>query len=116
MSRYLISFPPTEAMTAAAEELPPTIAYDAHRVIAAARAAGVLVASGGIDESFRPFRVDESGHILDDLYADRPVPPHGGYTILSVPNADVARVWAARIAAACRCPQEVRRFQVDPDS
>lgn len=113
MSRYLISFP-TEAMTAAAEELP-TIAYDAHRVIAAARAAGVLVASGGIDESFRPFRVDESGHILDDLYADRPV-PHGGYTILSVPNADVARVWAARIAAACRCPQEVRRFQVDPDS
>ena len=40
----------------------------------------------------------------------------GGYTIIEVPTAAEAYEWAAKIAVACRCPQEVREFQYDPES
>jgi len=40
----------------------------------------------------------------------------GGYTVLEVPARDEALRWAARIAVACRCRQEVRVFQDDPES
>ncbi len=40
----------------------------------------------------------------------------GGYTIIEVPTAAEAYEWAAKIAVACRCAQEVREFQYDPES
>jgi hypothetical protein len=33
-----------------------------------------------------------------------------------VPSRDEAIVWAARIAKACRCDQELREFGFDPES
>jgi hypothetical protein len=36
----------------------------------------------------------------------------GGFTIIDVPDEEAARTWAARVAAACLWPHEVRRFQV----
>ena len=41
-------------------------------------------------------------------------PLDGGMTVIDVPIRDEAIAWAARIAAACRCPQEVRAFGDDP--
>ena len=38
----------------------------------------------------------------------------GGLTILDVPSREEALQWAAKIAAACRCAQEVREFMTDP--
>jgi hypothetical protein len=38
----------------------------------------------------------------------------GGFTILDLPTRDAALEWAAKIATACRCAQEVREFQYDP--
>ena len=40
----------------------------------------------------------------------------GGFTVLELPSRDEAVAWAARIAKACRCDQELRVFQFDPQS
>jgi hypothetical protein len=42
--------------------------------------------------------------------------PNGGYTILELPSREAALEWAAKIAVACRCSQEVRAFGYDPAS
>jgi hypothetical protein len=40
----------------------------------------------------------------------------GGFTVLELPSRDEAIAWAARIAKACRCDQELRVFGFDPQS
>jgi hypothetical protein len=37
----------------------------------------------------------------------------GGFTVVDVPSRAEALAWAARIAQACRCAQEVRPFLAD---
>ena len=39
----------------------------------------------------------------------------GGFTIVDVPHGRAALQWAAKIAVACRCAQEVREFGPDPE-
>jgi hypothetical protein len=34
----------------------------------------------------------------------------GGFSVIDVPSRDEALAWAAKIAVACRCAQEVREF------
>jgi hypothetical protein len=46
----------------------------------------------------------------------RALPLNGGFTVLELPTYEDAIVWAARIAKACRCEQELRVFQFDPVS
>jgi hypothetical protein len=38
-----------------------------------------------------------------------------GITVVDVPSREDALEWAAKIAAACRCPQEVRAIAFDPE-
>ena len=38
----------------------------------------------------------------------------GGLSIVDVPSREEALEWAAKIAVACRCAQEVREFMPDP--
>jgi hypothetical protein len=56
----------------------------------------------------------------DGTVADGPYPETkaviGGFSIIEVPSREDALEWAARIAAACRCAQEVREIGYDPDS
>ena len=40
----------------------------------------------------------------------------GGFSIVDVPSREEALKWAAKIAVACRCAQEVREFLPDPDA
>jgi hypothetical protein len=40
--------------------------------------------------------------------------PVGGFCIIDVPSRDDALAWAAKVAAGCRCAQEVRELIVDP--
>lgn len=40
----------------------------------------------------------------------------GGYAVLEVPSRELALEWAAKLADACRCAQEVRAFMDDPAS
>ncbi|MGO4192288.1 YciI family protein [Arthrobacter sp. YAF17] len=113
MTKYLISFP-GEAMVFPAEDLA-AVAAAAHAVIDEAKAAGVYVFGGGIDEDVAPVLVAGDGTVTEGTHPGHKV-PNGGYTVLELPSREAAVEWAAKIAVACRCAQEVRRFQYDPAS
>jgi hypothetical protein len=38
----------------------------------------------------------------------------GGFAVVEVPTREEALEWAAKIAATCRCAQEVRELLFDP--
>ena len=51
----------------------------------------------------------------DGRVADGPYPEAvGGFSVVDVPSREEALMWAAKIAVACRCAQEVREFMPDP--
>lgn len=113
MSKYLISFP-SAAMVVPDSELE-IVGRDAHAVIDEAKAAGVYVFAGGIDESVPPALVAADGKVTEGGYPWAP-PLDGGFTVLELPSREEAIAWAARIAKACRCDQELRVFMFDPQS
>ncbi len=113
MAKYLISFP-SAAMVLPEDEWQ-AAGRDARAVIAAAKAAGVYVFAGGIDETVTPALVSADGTVAEGGYPWAP-PLDGGFTVLELPSRDEAVAWAARIANACRCAQELRVFQFDPES
>ena len=113
MARYLISFP-SAAMVVPDNELE-AVGRDAHAVINEAKAAGVYVFGGGIDEDVPPVLVSANGMVAEGGYSWAPA-LNGGFTILELPTRADAVAWAARIAKACRCDQELRVFGFDPQS
>jgi hypothetical protein len=113
MAKYLISFP-SAAMVVPDGELE-AVGRDAHAVIEAAKAAGVYVFAGGIDEDVPPVLVSAGGTVAKGGYAWAP-PLDGGFTVLELPSCEEAVAWAARIAKACCCDQELRVFGFDPRS
>ena len=113
MAKYLISFP-SKAMVAPAGELE-AIGRDAAAVIDEAKAAGVYVFGGGIDETVPPALVSADGTAVAGGYPWAPT-LDGGFTVLELPSREEAVAWAARIAQACRCDQELRVFGFDPRS
>lgn len=113
MAKYLISFP-SAAMIVPDGELE-AVSRDAHAVIDEAKAAGVYVFGGGIDEDVPPVLVSADGSVAKGGYPWAP-PLNGGFTVLELPSLDEAVAWAARIAKACRCQQELRVFGFDPRS
>lgn len=113
MAKYLISFP-SAAMVVPDGELE-AVSRDAHAVIDAAKAAGVYVFGGGIDEAVPPVLVSADGTAADGGYPWAPT-LDGGFTVLELPSREAAVAWAARIARACRCDQELRVFMFDPQA
>ncbi len=112
MTKYLISFP-SEAMVLTDEEL--SIVSDAaHAVIEEAKAAGVYVFGGGIEEQVEPVLVSGDGSVYAEIYPGSRL--KGGFTVLELPTREAAVEWASRIAVACRCSQELREFMYDPAS
>jgi hypothetical protein len=112
MTQYLISFD-AHAMDHIPDEDFSDVANAALAVDRAAKDAGVYVFAGGLD--------GEQASIVatDGTVTDGPYPETkeviGGLTVVDVPSREDALKWAARIAAACRCAQEVRVFQPGPD-
>nr|WP_155842642.1 transcription initiation protein [Agromyces luteolus] len=99
-------------MVVTAQELP-AVSDASHAVIEEAKAAGVYVFGGGIDESVRPVLVGADGTVRAETYGTM---LDGGFTVLELPDRDAAELWARKIAAACRCSQELREFLYDPAS
>ena len=109
MAKYLITFP-----SGAMDHVP---AQELADVGLAARAccqemidAGVLVMAGGL--------ADEPGRLVatDGTVTECGRPDAvSGITVVDVPSREEALAWAATIAAACRCAQEVRAVSVDPE-
>jgi hypothetical protein len=113
MAKYLISFP-SAAMVVPDGELE-AVGRDAHAVIEQAKAAGVWVFAGGIDDDVPPVLVSADGSVAEGGYPWAP-PLDGGFTVLELTSRAEAVAWAARIAKACRCEQELRVFGFDPRS
>ena len=113
MATYLISFP-SSAMTVSEEELA-AAGRDSRAVVRQAKAAGVWVFGGGIDESVPPVMVTGNGSVLETTY-EQTRHIEGGYAVLDVETREEALEWARKIAVACRCAQEVRVFMDDPES
>lgn len=113
MTKYLISFP-SAAMVIAEEDFPQVV-EDSHAVIREIKAAGVYVFGGGINENVAPVLVAADGSASAETYPETRS-FNGGFTVLEVPTREEALVWAAKIAAACRCAQELREFGYDPES
>ena len=113
MSKYLISFP-SAAMVVPDGDWD-AVVRDSHAVIDEAKAAGVFVFAGGIDEALPPVLVSADGVVAKGGYPWAP-PLNGGFTVLELPTREEAVAWAARLAKACRCDQELRVFGYDPAS
>jgi hypothetical protein len=113
MAKYLISFP-SAAMVVPDGEWE-AVVRDSHTVIDDAKTAGVYVFGGGIDEDVPPVLVSANGAVVEGGYPWAP-PLDGGFTVLELPSRVEAVEWAARIAKACRCDQELRIFGFDPQS
>ncbi|KAA9380455.1 transcription initiation protein [Microbispora cellulosiformans] len=111
MTHFLISFP-SAAMVVSDEDFPDVV-REAHAVIQEAKDAGVYVFGGGIDEDVAPVLVAGDGTVTQGTYPQA-TRLDGGYTILDLPSREAALEWAKKIAASCRCAQEVRAFQYDP--
>jgi hypothetical protein len=111
MTKYLILFP-SGAMDVPEEE-EPDVAEAAHAVIQEAKDGGVYVFAGGLDEDVDPVVVAVDGTVTDGTYPETKE-LSGGFTVVDVPSREAALEWAAKIAVACRCAQEVREFQFDP--
>lgn len=75
----------------------------AHEVVEEAKDAGVWVFGGGL-ESRRATSRPPTGRS----------PTARGFAIVDVSSHEEALEWAAKIALACRCAQEVRELLPDP--
>jgi hypothetical protein len=111
MTRYLISFD-DGAMTFPEEDLP-DVAKAAHEVVEQAKDAGVWVFGGGLERQ-RASVVATDGTVVDGPYPEIKAVV-GGFSVVDVSSREEALTWAAKIAAACRCAQEVREILPDPD-
>lgn len=109
MPQYLISFT-AHAMDYLPDEDMPAVAKAAHAVVQEAVHAGVYVSSGGLQDQPASI-VTTDGTVTDGPYPEA----IGGYTLIDVPSREEALDWAARIAVACRCAQEVREIGFDPE-
>ncbi len=110
MTQYMISFD-DGAMTFPEEELP-DVAKAAQAVVQEARKAGVWVFGGGLEHQV-PSVVGTDGTVTDGPYPE--TKEHiGGFAVVDVPTREEALEWAAKIAVACRCAQEVFELLPDP--
>ena len=113
MTRYLISFPSAAMNDIPAEELA-AVGDAAHAVVQEAMDAGVWVFGGGLAEDVDPVLVSGDGTITAGTYPQTKE-LNGGFAVLDTPSREAAVEWAAKLAVACRCAQEIREFMPDPE-
>ena len=107
MPRYLISFD-AGAMDHIPDEDLPAVDKAAHEVVEEAMTAGVWVFGGGLEE--HAISVGTDGTVAESSNPKTV----GGFCVVDVPSREEALKWAAKMAGACRCAQEVREFMPDP--
>ena len=113
MTKYLVSFP-GPAMNVPSKDMA-AVGDAAHAVIREAKAAGVYVFGGGINEDIAPLMVAADASVTSETYPQTKE-LNGGFCVLELPSREAAVKWASKIAQACRCSQELREFQYDPES
>jgi len=108
MPRYLISFD-AHAMDHIAAEDMPAVRDDSIAVVQEAIDAGAWVFGAGLEHQ-KASIVATDGTITDGPYPEA----IGGFCVVDVPSREAALTWAAKIAVACRCAQDVRGLMPDP--
>ena len=112
MTRYLISFN-DGAMDHIPEEDVPEVGKAAHAVVQEAVNAGVWVYGGGLERQ-KANIVATDGTVTDGPYPETKE-VIGGFAVIDVASHEEALAWAAKIAASCRCAQEVRELLPDAE-
>ena len=112
MTRYLISFN-DGAMDHIPDDEMPDVGKAAHAVVQEAVDAGVWVFGVGLERQ-RASVVATDGTVTDGPYPETKE-VIGGFSIVDVASREEALAWAAKIAVACRCAQEVRELMPDPE-
>ena len=113
MTRYLISF-----NDGAMDHIPgaemPDVGKASHAVVQEAVNADVWVYGGGLERQ-KASIVATSGTVTDGPYPETKE-VIGGFAVVDVATRNEALAWAAKLAAACRCAQEVRELLPDPET
>lgn len=113
MTRYLISFNDGAMDHIPAAEMP-DVGKASHEVVQEAVNAGVWVFGGGLERQ-RASVVATDGTVTDGPYPETKEVV-GGFAVVDVATREEALAWAAKIAAGCRCAQEVRELMDDPET
>lgn len=112
MTQYLIAFDDGD-MTFPREELP-DVAKAAQAVVQEAKEAGLWVFGAGLEHHEVVSVVGTDGTVTDGPYPESK--EHlGGFAVVDVPSREAALEWAAKIAVACRCAQQVFELLPDPN-
>jgi hypothetical protein len=111
--RYLISFD-DGAMDHLAEQDWPEVGEASRAVVQEAKDAGVWIFGAGVQRQ-RASVVSTDGEVAEGADPETKV-FLGGFAIVEVASREAALDWAARLASACRCAQEVREVLYDPES
>jgi hypothetical protein len=109
MAKYLIAFG-AHAMDHIPEHEMPAVSEAAHAVCQQAINASVYVVSGGLGD--QPGSMVSPGGAVTE--GPNPV-ALGGIMVVDVSTREEALAWAAKVATACRCAQEVREIGDDPE-
>jgi hypothetical protein len=78
-------------------------------VVQEAKDADVFIFSGGLHHGAKHAVVATDGMITDGPYPESKELIGGG-VVVDVPTWEAAQEWAAKVAVACRCAQDVREF------
>lgn len=113
MTKFLVSFP-ADAMNVAAEDMA-AVSEASRAVIREAKAAGIYLFGGGINSEVASTMVAADGSCTSETYPQT-TQFDGGFCVLELASRFAAIEWAARLATACRCAQELREFYYDPES
>jgi len=90
----------------------PSVGENVRKVRVEAKKAGVWIFSAGLLTQ-APSVVDTNGRVTNDPYPK--TKKHlGGFVIVKVASREEALKWAAKVASACRCSQEVFELAVVP--
>jgi hypothetical protein len=112
MTQYLIAF--NDGDMTHSEEERPDVAKACRAMVQEANEAGVWVFSAGLATHDMVSVVDTDGTVTDGPYPESK--EHiGGFGVVDAPSHEAALEWAAKIAAACRCAQQVFELLPRPD-
>lgn len=110
MPRYLISFDDGTMIIPDGEWA--AVGEASHAVVQEAKDAGVWIFGAGLERQRRVI-VATDGTVTDGPFPETKAVV-GGFSIIEVASREDALRWAAKIAVACRCAQEVRELIFDP--
>jgi len=110
MTRFLISF--DQGWMDFPDEDLPDVAKAATEVVREAEEAGVWVFGAGL-EAQQASIVDTDGMVTDGPFPETKE-VIGGFAVVDVGTRAEAIEWAKKLAAACRCTQEVREVLPEP--